>query len=179
MQQPIIKRPVRTLARTCTLALIVLLWVVYLFERWAGQYALYPVIGYTGYEVLTFAAGLSRCLLLAWLLAVLVQIVRRKAPKADLCFAALLLAMLAGMSVYSAWVSSFRQVVTPATLVSLSNAPYQAHFRMPDGQELTLSCPDVLAHAMGRESKEYLITYTSPLDDPLSGALIGASCLVQ
>ena len=160
-------------------ALVVLIWVIYLFERWSGQYAMYPLIGYTGYECLALAARVCLWALLIWLMLVLVRVLRRKAPKTDLAFAAVLAVMLSAMTAYSTWSSGFAQVTVPATLVSLSNAPYQARFRTQDGQELTLSCPDVIAHAMGRESKEYLITYTRPADDPQTGSLHMASCLVQ
>ena len=128
--------------RAAAVALVVLVWVIYLFERRTGQYAMYPLIGYTGYECLALAARVCLWALLIWLLAVLIQVLRRKAPKRDLAFAALLAVMLSAMSVYNTWLSGFQQITTLASLSSLSRPsgrPFQARFHTQDGQELTLS----------------------------------------
>lgn len=93
------KRTSHAVLRVAASALVVLIWVIYLFERWSGQYAMYPLIGYVGYECLSIAAGACFWVLLIWLLAVLIQVLRRKAPKRDLAFAALLAVMLSAMSV--------------------------------------------------------------------------------
>ena len=101
------KRTSHAVLRVAASALVVLIWVIYLFERWSGQYAMYPLIGYVGYECLSIAAGACFWALLIWLLAVLRQVLRRKAPKRDLAFAALLAVMLSAMSVYNTWLSGF------------------------------------------------------------------------
>ena len=171
------KRTSHAVLRVAASALVVLIWVIYLFERWSGQYAMYPLIGYVGYECLSIVAGACFWALLIWLLAVLIQVLRRKAPKRDLAFAALLAVMLSAMSVYNTWLSGFQQITTLASLSSLSRPsgrPFQARFHTQDGQELTLSCPDVLAHALGPASTVYLITYTAPADGSGTGALCGA-----
>ena len=74
------KRTSHAVLRVAASALVVLIWVIYLFERWSGQYAMYPLIGYVGYECLSIAAGACFWALLIWLLAVLIQVLRRKAP---------------------------------------------------------------------------------------------------
>ena len=78
------KRTSHAVLRVAASALVVLIWVIYLFERWSGQYAMYPLIGYTGYECLALAARVCLWALLIWLLLVLVRVLRRKAPKTEI-----------------------------------------------------------------------------------------------
>ena len=131
---------------------------------------MYPLIGYVGYECLSIAAGACFWALLIWLLAVLQVSQSAQARPLPHCTV-----MMSAMT-YNTWLSGFQQITTLASLSSLSRPygrPFQARFHTQDGQELTLSCPDVLAHALGPASTVYLITYTLR-PRTRTGALCGA-----